>query len=81
MNLSILKELFAGFVRTRCIGRHFRRLALLDSFAGTGVSREVPPTVSRTLVAAAQRIHRILAGYMVLTQCMKRYDTRRFGWQ
>ena len=54
MNITILKELFAGFVRTRAIGRHFRRLALLDSFAGTGVSREVPPTLTQTLVAAAQ---------------------------
>ena len=54
MNLSILKELFAGFVRTRGIGRHFRRLLLLDSLAETGVSREVPPTLSQTLIAAAK---------------------------
>src|SRR6185369_13728553 len=54
MNLTILKEFFASFIRTRAIGRHFRRLALLDSLAGTGVSREVPPTLSQTLVAAAQ---------------------------
>jgi P-type Mg2+ transporter len=54
MNLNILKELFAGFIRTRGLGRHFRRLVLLDSLAGTGVSREVPPSLSQTLVAAAQ---------------------------
>ncbi|MDD5297893.1 MAG: magnesium-translocating P-type ATPase [Rhodocyclaceae bacterium] len=54
MNFNILKELFAGFIRTRGIGRHFRRLALLDSFAGTGVSREVPPSLSQTLIAAAK---------------------------
>ena len=30
MKLS-LKEFFAGFLRTRHIGRHFRRLVLLDS--------------------------------------------------
>ncbi|BCB26272.1 magnesium-translocating P-type ATPase [Sulfurimicrobium lacus] len=54
MRFTILKELFAGFVRTRGIGRHFRRLLLLDSLAGTGVSREVPPTLSQTLIAAAK---------------------------
>ena len=54
MNFTILKELFAGFVRTRGIGRHFRRLLLLDSLAETGVSREVPPTLSQTLIAAAK---------------------------
>ena len=48
-----LKEFFAGFLRTRHIGRHFRRLALLDSLINTTVSREVPPTLAQTLVAAA----------------------------
>ncbi|MFH6568639.1 magnesium-translocating P-type ATPase [Pseudomonas kulmbachensis] len=48
-----LKEFFAGFLRTRHIGRHFRRLALLDSLTNTTVSREVPPTLAQTLVAAA----------------------------
>ena len=53
MNIKNLKEIFAGFIRSRAMGRHFRRLALLDSYAGTGVSRDVPPTLSQTLVAAA----------------------------
>ncbi len=48
-----LKEFFAGFVRTRHFGRHFRRLALLDSLTNTTVSREVPPTLAQTLVVAA----------------------------
>ncbi|MQT29106.1 magnesium-translocating P-type ATPase [Pseudomonas helleri] len=48
-----LKEFFAGFLRTRHIGRHFRRLALLDSLTNTTVSREVPPTLAQTLVASA----------------------------
>ncbi|UXL37264.1 magnesium-translocating P-type ATPase [Pseudomonas fragi] len=48
-----LKEFFAGFLRTRHIGRHFRRLALLDSLTNTTVSREVPPILAQTLVAAA----------------------------
>ena len=52
MKLS-LKEFFAGFLRTRHIGRHFRRLALLDSLTNTTVSREVPPTLAQTLVVAA----------------------------
>lgn len=54
MNLAILKELFAGFVRTRGFGRHFRRLALLDSLSGTAVSREIPPSLAQTLAAAAK---------------------------
>ena len=53
MNLNVTKEFFARFVRTRGIGRHFRRLALLDSLTGSGVSREVPPTLSQALVTAS----------------------------
>jgi Mg2+-importing ATPase len=53
MTFRLLKEFFAGFLRTRRIGRHFRRLALLDTLAQTGVSREPPATLARTLVAAA----------------------------
>ncbi|VVP65140.1 Magnesium-transporting ATPase, P-type 1 [Pseudomonas fluorescens] len=53
MNLTLLKEFFAGFLRTRHIARHFRRLALLETFTDTTVSREVPPTLARTLVNAA----------------------------
>ena len=48
-----LKEFFAGFLRTRHIGRHFRRLAVLDGLSHTAVSREVPATLAQTLVAAA----------------------------
>ena len=54
MSLAWLKELFAGFLRTRHIGRHFRRLALLDTLVRTGVSREMPATLAHTLVAAAE---------------------------
>jgi Mg2+-importing ATPase len=53
MNLTLLKERFAAFLRSRHLGRHFRRLALLDTLAQTGVSREVPPTLTQTLVRAA----------------------------
>ncbi|MDE2585362.1 MAG: magnesium-translocating P-type ATPase, partial [Betaproteobacteria bacterium] len=54
MQLNYLKGLFAGFLRSRHIARHFRRLALLESLYQTGVSREVPPSLSQTLVSAAQ---------------------------
>jgi Mg2+-importing ATPase len=53
VNFTILKEIFAGFVRTRHVARHFRRLVLLDTVAQTGVSREVPASLTKTLVAAA----------------------------
>ena len=36
MSLALLKKLFAGFVRTRAFGRHFRRLALLESLTEEG---------------------------------------------
>ena len=48
-----LKEFFAGFLRNRHIARHFRSLALLETFTDTTVSREVPPSLAQTLVAAA----------------------------
>ncbi len=54
MNLAWLKEFFAGFLRTRHIARHFRRLALLETLVQTSVSREVPATLAHTLVAAAK---------------------------
>jgi Mg2+-importing ATPase len=53
MNLTLLKEFFAGFLRTRHIARHFRRLALLDTVAQTGVGRDVPPSLTQVLVRAA----------------------------
>ncbi|TFY87193.1 magnesium-translocating P-type ATPase [Pseudomonas kairouanensis] len=53
MNLTLLKEFFAGFLRTRHIARHFRRLAMLETVADASVSREVPPTLAHTLVTAA----------------------------
>ena len=60
MNLAWLKEFFAGFLRTRHIARHFRRLALLDTLVQTSISREVPATLAHTLVAAAQSDSEIL---------------------
>ncbi len=53
MNIVFLKEFFAGFVRTRAINRHFRRLAILDTLKGPTVAREVPPSLAQSLAAAA----------------------------
>ncbi len=53
MKLTLLREFFAGFLRTRHFARHFRRLALLESFSDASVSRDVPPTLAQTLVSAA----------------------------
>ena len=55
MNLTLLKEFFAGFLRTRHIARHFRRLAMLETVTDASVSREVPPSLAQTLVASANR--------------------------
>ncbi|MCT9811925.1 magnesium-translocating P-type ATPase [Acidovorax sp. Be4] len=53
MNFTPLKEFFAGFLRTRHVARHFRRLALLETLVQTGVNREMPPGLTQTLVRAA----------------------------
>ena len=55
VKLAFLKELFAGFLRTRAPSAATSApLLLLDSVAGTGVSREVPATLSHELIAAAK---------------------------
>src|SRR5262245_3097497 len=54
MAFTILKQLFARFLSTRHIGRHFRRLALLESLTRTGVAKEMPPSLAEELVAAAR---------------------------
>jgi len=53
MKFALLKEFFAGFLRTRHFARHFRRLAMLDSLTDATVSREVPPTLAQTLTRGA----------------------------
>jgi Mg2+-importing ATPase len=52
--LDILKRLFAAFLESHAFTRHFRRLALLETIARTGVSRELPPELARELVATAR---------------------------
>ncbi len=53
MKLTLLKNFFAGFLRTRHITRHFRRLALLDTLTNTGVDRRPTPALTRKLIDAA----------------------------
>jgi Mg2+-importing ATPase len=53
MNLDIVKQFFAGFLRTRAITRHFRSFALLHTLVGSGVSREIPPPLAQSLIAAS----------------------------
>ncbi len=53
MTFTLLKEFFAGFLRTRHYARHFRRLAMLDSLTDATVNREVPPTLAQTLTRGA----------------------------
>lgn len=73
MKLTLLKEFFAGFLRTRHFARHFRRLALLESLGDSNVSREVPPTLAQTLVAAANdTASRALAGSLKLATATQR---------
>ena len=45
---------FARFLRTRAIHRLFRRKVLLESLAGTSISRAVPEALGQTLTAAAR---------------------------
>ena len=54
MKFTLLKAFFADFLRTRHIARHFRRLAMLDTVAQTGVDRGVPATLAQTLIAVAR---------------------------
>ena len=53
MNQSFFKEFFAGFIRSRAISRHFRRLAILDSIGGPAVKRDVPSALNQTLMKAS----------------------------
>ena len=58
--LDIVKRLFAAFLRSHALTRHFRRLALLETVTRTGVSRDVPPDLARELTTAAQTAPEVL---------------------
>lgn len=49
MQFKPLKEFFAGFLHSRHISRHFRRLVLFDTLSETKVSREIPPGIAHFL--------------------------------
>lgn len=54
MNFALLKEFFAGFLRNRHFGRHFKRLALLDTLPHSETGRSLPPQLTQHLVKAAR---------------------------
>lgn len=64
MNKNTLKEFFFNFVRSRSITRHFHRLIMLESFSGTDINRDVPPTLTEKLSMAAQIEVEILLGQL-----------------
>ncbi len=51
--MSFLKELFASFLSSRRMGRHFRRLTIFESITPNSVSRDVPGTLAQTLLKAS----------------------------
>ncbi|QDL37104.1 magnesium-translocating P-type ATPase [Rhodoferax sediminis] len=51
--MNFLKSLFVSFLRTRHTMRHFRRLMILDSLSGPGVTRAVPDDLATELMQAA----------------------------
>ncbi|MCX7192254.1 MAG: magnesium-translocating P-type ATPase [Proteobacteria bacterium] len=53
MNQTFFKEFFAGFIRTRAISRHFRRLAILDAVKGATVASDIPAALSHRLTGAS----------------------------
>ncbi|WP_066709031.1 magnesium-translocating P-type ATPase [Curvibacter delicatus] len=53
MNFSFLKEFFAGFIRARHMGRHFRRLAMFEGLTRAEISRDVPANVTKLLIESS----------------------------
>ena len=53
MKLSFLSEFFNRFISNRGMRRHFRRLAMFDSFHGSGASKDIPASISHKLSLAA----------------------------
>jgi Mg2+-importing ATPase len=74
MNLTLLKEFFAGFLRTRHIARHFRRLAMLDSVTDASVSFLGIQTL-RVAAQRAEQLHRTAVGgnHQGLRQCRRHF--------
>jgi len=53
MAIATLQALFASFVRSRGIGRHFRRLLMLESLREASPGQALPPALGPTLARAA----------------------------
>jgi Mg2+-importing ATPase len=52
--LTLLRELYAGFVRARGISRHFRRFTLFESLLRDTASREALPPLADALLKASR---------------------------
>jgi Mg2+-importing ATPase len=52
--LSLLRELYAGFVRARGISRHFQRFTLFESLLRDTASREALPPLDEALLKASR---------------------------
>jgi Mg2+-importing ATPase len=60
--LTLLRELYAGFVRARGISRHFRRFTLFESLLRDTASREaLPPLADALLKASRASVEEVLA--------------------
>ncbi|TAM40480.1 MAG: magnesium-translocating P-type ATPase [Burkholderiaceae bacterium] len=51
--MNLLRSLFVSFLKTRHTLRHFRRLMILDSLSGPGITRGVPEDLARELMQAS----------------------------
>ena len=61
--MNVFRTLFGAFLRTRRATRHFRRIALLESLAGSNVSRTVSADLARQLLAASKDdVAKVIAG-------------------
>jgi Mg2+-importing ATPase len=54
VKLTLLRELYAGFVRARGISRHFRRFTLFESLLRDTASREALPPLADALLKASR---------------------------
>ena len=84
MNRGKHPGFFARFLHSRAIHRLFRRIALLESFEGVPISRDVPAPLAQTLVCRrAQRTEALLKTLQAhpdgLTEVEARAARRRFG--
>ncbi|URI07495.1 magnesium-translocating P-type ATPase [Aquincola tertiaricarbonis] len=53
MAIATLQALFAGFIHSRGIGRHFRRLLMLEGLREASRGQALPPALGPTLARAA----------------------------